>query len=150
MGRVISAFSSEKAWSWLGPHVQDRFVLSSSRNGWLSSARWLENFPSCFIIPINLLLRSDMFSGRAISTIADVLSGSARIPFLSMMCPKNLTLLCLNLHLSGFNVTPADWIRFSTAANRDSCSSLLAPKISTSSIWQRTPLRPSKIALMRR
>ena len=128
--------------------MQDRFELNSSCNGWLISARRLENFPSWFIIPINLH-KSDTFSGFGIPTIAAVLSGSAWMPFLSMRCPKNFMLIRLNSHFSGFRITPADWIHFSIAANRESCSSLLAPKMRTSSIWHRIPSSPSKIALMR-
>lgn len=47
-----------------------------------------------------------------------------------------------------FVVAPAAWICFKEAINLASCSCLVAPKISTSSIWHKTPSNPPRIVLI--
>ena len=55
------------------------WVLSNSRNGWVSSTIRGENFPNWFTIPRNFL-RSETECGTSIRQIASTLSGSAQIP----------------------------------------------------------------------
>ena len=49
--------------------------------------------------------------GVFISKTAEVLLGSADIPFASMIWPRNVRDCLLNSHLSGFSINPAAWMR---------------------------------------
>ena len=137
----------ENALSCSSPQSHVDFLVSSCLSGWVSSARFWENFPSWFVIPIKRR-RSEIFVGGFISTIADTLSGSALIPFLSMRCPKNFNCFCLNLHLFRFSVTPAEWILCNAFIYRSSCSVSSFPNIKMSSIRHNTPSRPERIAVI--
>ena len=66
-------------------------------------ARLGENLLSWFAFPKNRLSSSTLVGG-AISWMAAVLSGSGWMPFSSIRCPRNLSFVILNSHLSGFNV----------------------------------------------
>ena len=70
------------------------------------------------------------------------------MPLLLMTCPRNVTCLLLNSHLSALRITPAFWIRSSAVLSLSSCSFWSCPKIRTSSMRQRTPLSPSSMALI--
>ena len=59
-----------------------------------------------------------MVSGGFIWQIAEVFSGSARILFSSMMCPRNFSSVRKHWHLFGLRVAPADSIRLRTALSR--------------------------------
>lgn len=65
-----------------------------------------ENFPSWLTTPIKRL-SSEKFVGGFSSRITNVFSGSAFMPFPSITCPRNLTLLHVNSHFSGLSVAPA-------------------------------------------
>ena len=76
--------------SWAGPQLHALFLRRRSLSGCVSSARFRVNFPNWFAMPRNLL-NSGIPVGGSISTMAEVFSGSARIPLASMMCPRNLS-----------------------------------------------------------
>ena len=141
VGWESSSFTWAKACSWLGPQMHVFPLLSSSCSGSVSVARFGENFPSWLTIPINLR-SSGTFSGGFIRRMAEVLSGSARMPLPSMMCPRNFSSVRENSHFSGLRVAPADSIHLRTALIRLSCSSWSLPKTRTSSIWHTKPSRP--------
>ena len=103
------------------------------------------NFPNWFTIIPKTLLSSEVEVGVSIRLIASVFSGSARTPSLSMMCPKNLTVVLPNSHLDWLRVTCTDVNRFSTLLRRSSCSLWFFPKTRMSSIRHTTPSRPSRM-----
>ena len=76
-------------------------AISSSRRGCVRFARFGENFPIWFTIPMNRR-SSGTLAGVCIFRMAAVLSGSAVIPFSSTTCPRNFSLFCSNSHFSGF------------------------------------------------
>ena len=51
-----------------------------------------------------------MLVRAAMSEMAAVFWGSAKMPFSLMLCPRNVTCLLLNSHFSALRVTPAFWI----------------------------------------
>ena len=145
VGWESSSFTWAKACSWFGPQIHVFPLLSSSRSGCVSVARFGENFPSWMNIPKNLQ-SSGTFSGGFIRRMAEVLSGSARMPLPSMMCPRNFSSVRENSHFSGLRVAPVDSIRLRTALIWLSCSSWSLPKTRTSSIWHTKSSRPLRIA----
>ena len=98
VGLVSSVLTLLNAWSWVWLHIQEFCVRSSSRRGWVNSSKLGKNFPNWFIIPMKRL-SSETLLGGFIFKIAEVLSGSARIPLPSMTCPKNLMDGFPNWHL---------------------------------------------------
>ena len=146
VGLVSSVFTLVKACSCSGPHSHVERELRSCRRGCVSSTRLWENFPNWFVMPMKRR-SSEVLVGAFISTIVDIFSGSALIPFSSMMCPKNFSCFFLNSHLSGLRVAPADWIRLSTPVSHSSCSLSSRPNIRIS-MRHRTPLRPERIVLI--
>ena len=95
------------------------------------------------------LRRSETLWGAFILVMAEVFSGSARIPLTSTTWPRNLTDALPNSHLSGLRVTPVAASHSMTVVNRVSCSFASVPKMRTSSIMHTTPRRPSNTSLMR-
>ena len=92
--------------SEMGPHTQAFLELSSLHNACEISAIFGVNFPSWFVIPMNL--RSSVrVVGLSIATIAEVFWGSGVTPSLLITCPKNVRLSLLNSHFSLLSVTPA-------------------------------------------
>ena len=76
---ALESLTRPNACSCSGPHNQAHLVLSSSRNGWVSSEICGENFPNWLTMPRNLL-RSNTDWGVSMSRIALVFSGSALTP----------------------------------------------------------------------
>ena len=94
------------------------------------------------------ILTSCTFVGGGRSAIAFTLSGSTSIPFELMTCPRNLTCLVLNTHLSRLSVTPASNRRLRTASSLSSCCCWSFQWTSTSSILHSTPSKPNRVWFM--
>ena len=87
---VRSALICPNTHSWSGPHDQVLLLLSSSRSGWVCSAREGENFPSWFAMPRNLS-SSETLLGDCIAEIAEIFSELALMPFALITWPRNFT-----------------------------------------------------------
>ena len=100
---VSSSLISWNALSYCGPHSQNFLVLRSSLRGWDISAMLGVNFPSWFTIPKNRL-KSVTDVGVSILLMDSVLSGSARMPWLSIMWPKR------HIFQTGWQMSLTAWI----------------------------------------
>ena len=112
-------------------------------------ARWFEqgvagNFQNWFIIPMKCC-SSEILLGGGMLVTADISSGSGCMLDWSISWPKNLMDGCLNWYLSWLRVAPATWMQLSTLSSCKSCSAMSYPNTRTTSIWQRTPVRPLRI-----
>ena len=142
MGFVSFSCTSLKAALWAGPQVQALDFPRMAQRGWVFSSNVGMNFPSWFAIPRNLLTpETDL--GGSISRMASVLPGSALILLASITFPRNVRVFLLNSHFPRFSIAPASLTRLRTASSHSLCSFSSLPKTRTSSMWHRTPSRPS-------
>ena len=101
VGFASSSFTLLNALSCSGPNNHADILLRSCRKGWVRSARFWENLPSWFTIPMKYRI-SVILVGGSMSVMADVFFGSARTPSRSTRWPRNFSCVFPKSHLLGF------------------------------------------------